>query len=491
MFQIHTGITINFYEVFILKLKKITVLTLSAILAVGSIAAAGFSASENMGILPSLTVHAADDTDTRVFLPEDKTIEIGQTITFGHSVSYTTGYTGSMDNELPQYVKNVQTTNNNVSVNLDQSKTSSGKIESETLAITGKKAGSCKVTVTFNDGTTETITVKIQGIDLSNMPTQTVIPSYTYTGKELKPTPTVKYGNTNLNQNVDYSVSYKNNIKVGTASMIVTGKGFYTGSFTQNFKIVAKNLSQTAISGIKSSYNYTGNAITPTITIINGPTKLKKDTDYTVSYKNNKSVGTATVTIKGKGNYTGIVTLKFKIVKAQSVQTNISIAKVSGIASSYKYTGKNITPTVTLKNGATTLKKGTDYIVSYKNNKAIGTATITIKGTGTYMGTITKTFKIIPKTVSLKSVASPKTKQLKVTWNKDTAATGYQITYSTSKNFKSSNKSVTINKNSTTNTTIKNLTKRKTYYVKVRAYKTVNGSKVYGSYSAVKSTKLK
>ncbi|MBR2175433.1 MAG: hypothetical protein IJ861_00620, partial [Clostridia bacterium] len=131
-----------------MKLKKITVLTLSAILAVGSIAAAGFSASENMGILPSLTVHAADATDTRVFLPEDKTIEIGQTITFGHSVSYTTGYTGSMDNELPQYVKNVQTTNNNVSVNLDQSKTSSGKIESETLAITGKKAGTAYITIT-------------------------------------------------------------------------------------------------------------------------------------------------------------------------------------------------------------------------------------------------------------------------------------------------------------------------------------------------------
>jgi hypothetical protein len=88
-------------------------------------------------------------------------------------------------------------------------------------------------------------------------------------------------------------------------------------------------------------------------------------------------------------------------------------------------------------------------------------------------------------------LTSPKTKNIKVTWKKDTQATGYQIQYSTSKSFASGNKTVNITKNSTVSKTVSGLTKGKTYYVRVRAYKTIDGKKVYGAYSAVKKIKCK
>jgi hypothetical protein len=168
----------------------------------------------------------------------------------------------------------------------------------------------------------------------------------------------------------------------------------------------------------------------------------------------------------------------------------MSKCKATIAKSSYAYTGKAIKPTVTVKYGSKKLTKGTDYTVSYKNNTKTGKATITIKGKGKYSGTITKTFNIVPKKATLSSVKSPKTKTLKVTWKKDSQATGYQIVYSTSSKFKSS-KSVNISKNSTTSKTISKLTKGKTYYVKVRSYKTINGKKVYGAYSTVKKVKCK
>jgi hypothetical protein len=168
----------------------------------------------------------------------------------------------------------------------------------------------------------------------------------------------------------------------------------------------------------------------------------------------------------------------------------MSKCKASIAKSSYAYTGKAIKPTVTVKYGSTKLKKGIDYTVSYKNNTKTGKATITIKGKGKYTGTITKTFNIVPKKATLSKVTSPKTKTVKVTWKKDSQATGYQIVYSTSSKFKSS-KSVTVTKNSTTSKTISKLTKGKTYYVKVRSYKTIGGKKVYGAYSTVNKVKCK
>ena len=174
--------------------------------------------------------------------------------------------------------------------------------------------------------------------------------------------------------------------------------------------------------------------------------------------------------------------------KPKLARTSIAKASVSGLKNK-TYTGKAINPTPVVKLNGKTLKSGTDYTVSYKNNKAVGTATVTITGKGAYTGTAKATFKINPKKTTLKKLTSPKTKKLKVTYSKVSGITGYQVTYSTSGKFtKKTTKSVNA---SGTSKTISKLTKGKTYYVKVRTYKTVNGKKYYSGYSKVKKVKVK
>ncbi len=308
--------------------------------------------------------------------------------------------------------------------------------------------------------------------------------SYTYDGKAKTPTVTVTDENSKTVDKANYDVKYSKNTNAGTATVTVTGKGNYTGAITKTFTINQAKINTAAVT--VAAQTYTGKALTPAPTVKIGSTTLKKGTDYKVTYSSNTKAGTAKVTITGQGNYTGTTTKTFKINAKSTAKLT---AKLS--ATSYIYNGKAKTPSVTVKDGKTTLKKGTDYTVTYKNNTKPGKATVTIKGKGNYAGTITKTFTIKPKKATLKTATSPKTKQLKVTWTADKTTTGYQIQYSTSSKFTSGNKTKTITKNSTATATIKNLTKGKTYYVRIRAYKTIDGKKVYGAYSTVKKVKIK
>ena len=109
----------------------------------------------------------------------------------------------------------------------------------------------------------------------------------------------------------------------------------------------------------------------------------------------------------------------------------ISDMAISGITEK-AYTGKTLSQAVVIKDGSYTLVKGTDYTVSYKNNKNIGKATLTIKGKGDYTGSVTKTFKINPKKAALSS-AKATNGSVKLTWTAQTGVTGYQIYYSTKK----------------------------------------------------------
>lgn len=95
-----------------------------------------------------------------------------------------------------------------------------------------------------------------------------------------------------------------------------------------------------------------------------------------------------------------------------------------------------------------------------------------------------------PAKPTITSVKSPKKKELKLSWKKNTKVTGYEVQYSTSSKFKSPKK-LTVKKDKTTSTTIKKLKSNKKYYVRVRAYKTVNGEKTYSSWSKAKSIKIK
>ena len=231
-----------------------------------------------------------------------------------------------------------------------------------------------------------------------------------------------------------------------------------------------------------STYAYDGKAKTPSVTVKVGGKTLKKDTDYTISYSNNTKVGTAKVTITGKGNYTGSVS------KTYSIKNNFKKATVSGI-STKAFTGKNITQSITVKYNGKTLKKGTDYTVSYSSNKNIGTATVKVTGKGSYAGTITKTFKINPAKQEIQKLTA-KSKAFFVDWAQKGSATGYEIQYATNSKFTSAKK-VTITNKKTDKTTVSKLSGKKKYYVRVRSYTTVKGTKYYGAWSASKSVTTK
>ena len=242
------------------------------------------------------------------------------------------------------------------------------------------------------------------------------------------------------------------------------------------------SISKASVTLSTSTYAYDGKAKKPGVTVkLNGKT-LKNGTDYTVSYSNNTKVGTAKVTITGKGNYTGSVS------KTYSIKNNFKKATVSGI-STKAFTGKNITQSITVKYNGKTLKKGTDYTVSYSSNKKIGTATVKIAGKGSYTGTITKTFKINPAKQEIQKLTA-KSKAFFVDWAQKGSATGYEIQYATNSKFTSSKK-VTITNNKTDTKTISKLSGKKKYYVRVRSYTTVKGTKYYGAWSSVKNVTTK
>ena len=242
------------------------------------------------------------------------------------------------------------------------------------------------------------------------------------------------------------------------------------------------SISKASVTLSTSTYAYDGKAKKPGVTVkLNGKT-LKNGTDYTVSYSNNTKVGTAKVTITGKGNYTGSVS------KTYSIKNNFKKATVSGI-STKAFTGKNITQSITVKYNGKTLKNGTDYTVSYSSNKNIGTATVKVTGKGSYTGTITKTFKINPAKQEIQKLTA-KSKAFFVDWAQKGSATGYEIQYATNSKFTGAKK-VTITNNKTDKTTVSKLSANKKYYVRVRSYTTVGGTKYYGAWSAVKNVTTK
>ena len=140
--------------------------------------------------------------------------------------------------------------------------------------------------------------------------------SLTYTGSSLRPTATVKSGDKELTLNQDYYVSYRNNWDAGTASAILTGTGNYTGSVTKDFTIKPLDISRYSASLSQYSYTSDGTEKCPDVTVTYGDKTLAAGTDFTVSYKDNVKEGTATVTITGSGNYTGIINTIFTITVA-------------------------------------------------------------------------------------------------------------------------------------------------------------------------------
>jgi len=186
--------------------------------------------------------------------------------------------------------------------------------------------------------------------------------------------------------------------ELGCVTVRFTSGGNFDNYTNVFYEITPASIaSDVKVEGIASSYSYTGKAVTvsPTLTY-NGMT-LKKGTDYTLAYKNNTGAGKASVTITGKGNYSGSVTKTFTIKPA-------SIAKATMSVPALACTGKALTPQPKVKVGGATLKQGTDFTISVKNAKGkavalknlknAGAYTVTAKGKGNYTGSVTATLNV-------------------------------------------------------------------------------------------------
>ena len=156
-----------------------------------------------------------------------------------------------------------------------------------------------------------TKTFTINSADLNNC--DVLIPdSATYTGKDIEPNAVVKIGDVTLEKDVDYTVEYQNNLNVGIGSVVIKGKGNYSGRKVCRFDITNCDISEISKIDIQDCAYY-GKAVVPEMVLENNGTSLVKDKDYTVTFKNNDSVGTATAVINGIGNYSGTIEKTFQI----------------------------------------------------------------------------------------------------------------------------------------------------------------------------------
>ena len=256
-----------------------------------------------------------------------------------------------------------------------------------------KNAGTANVTVTgtgnYSGELKGTFIISQKDITGANV----TIPqeSYEYTGTEIKPEVTVTLSDgTGLIFGTDYTVSYEDNTDIGTATVNVIGRGNYTGKAKGSFGIGA-DIKDAEIVLSKDQYIYSGKRNTPKATVVFAGKTLIENVDYTISYEDCIDAGTARVVVSGEGDYGGTAEKTFEIAQKDITGANITIPQEC-----YEYVSKEIRPeaTVTLSDG-TVLKNATEYIVDYTDNIEVGTATITVKGNGNYIGYATKSFTII------------------------------------------------------------------------------------------------
>ena len=239
-------------------------------------------------------------------------------------------------------------------------------------------AGTATVTVTGKgqnyDGMTGTATFTINrksigtgaaapatGIEVTG-----VQADYPYDGKPVQPVVTVKdtVRNETLKLNTDYAVAYGPNVS-GQGTVTVTGIGNYTGSVVLTFTITASD--QLTISGLPSAVTYNGAQQQPEPTVKDGNgNTLVKGTDYTVSYTDNLNVGTATVTVNGLGEYTGLTATGTFRIEAKLLNLDVTADPASAA-----YGGAE--PSFTVELNGTDLSADTDYTLYFQTYNADGT----------------------------------------------------------------------------------------------------------------------
>lgn len=201
------------------------------------------------------------------------------------------------------------------------------------------------------------------------------------------PTFTVKYGSTTLRETYDYRLSYTPSYSTYASSYTVTlSPGINNTYYGSKYQTIAtsatNNLANCSITVSPTTSNYTGYQIKPTVTVYNG-SSIVSSAYYDVSYYNNINPGTATVTVTGKGLYYGTKSTYFTITNYY----NLANCTATLSQTTYAADGYAKRPTVTVKDGYTTLSPYSDYTVDYKDNVLPGIASVVLTGKGKYTGT--------------------------------------------------------------------------------------------------------
>ena len=323
-----------------------------------------------------------------------------------------------------------------------------------------------------------------------------------YTGKAIKPIVKVSLNNIDLNCNRDYTVSYRNNLSLGKATVTIKGKGKYTGTVRRYFTITARPVSSCTVKLSNSVYVYSGGAKKPQVSVYNGTSKLTAGTSYTATYKNNTNAGVASVTIKGKRNFTGTFVKTFSIlprnvqsISGSSADTSITLSWSSRAEAGgyyiYQYdSAKKQFKKITSVSKATTnytvrnLSCGTSYIFAVKAYKKSNNQTL-----------LSQNYTKIKKTTTMPAVKNLKVTQttyqsVYLSWSKVSGASGYAFYQ-----YNSSTKKYTEIKRVKWNTdacTISGLKSGTTFDIAVRAYHTTSSTVIASkSYQHVKATTCK
>ncbi len=246
----------------------------------------------------------------------------------------------------------------------------------------------------------------------------------TYTGKAIKPAIEVYFGTTLLEEKKDYTITYRNNTNAGTASFTVTGKGNYTGSDSDSFMILKKDLAGAGVALTEpAAAKYTKKEQNPIPKITYNGITLKKGKDFDLAYFSDayfregcipKEPGTYYIRITGIGNYEG--ELKTTFVIANPKRKLMSSLRADKIKVQDYANGTPITLDETklvIRDGGKTLKKGEDYLVDddtdYSDNVYPGTAKVTVHGVEEkgYIGTLTLSFQIKGTPISRAKITAP------------------------------------------------------------------------------------
>lgn len=288
--------------------------------------------------------------------------------------------------------------------------------------------GTGKITIKGKGNYTKSMTVsfRIQKRDLSEEEISITVSDAKYTGKNLKPSVTVKHGKKTLKLNRDYTLEYSNNKdcaekdSANPPTVKVIGKGNYEGEKTLQFRIYEKSVSSLIVDSVPKQA-YTGAPVEPELTVRTSKKGEPLTEGYIVRYENNVKAGkNAKAVIEGTGVYGGTKTVKFQIgsksIAAEDISINIISIPAAGSPAdttpSFTYVIGGVKPKVEVTDGGELLTEGVDYTLSYKNYTAAAAAdsrnapTVIVKGKGNYSGSVNRTFQIQPKALNADGITA-------------------------------------------------------------------------------------